>query len=85
MNWTEAVAAMKRGKHVYRAGERKRELIGHSDSVPIYDCGTEDMRLAAAWTDDGRPVLVFQGSGSKALFVPEAEDMAATDWKISND
>lgn len=44
MNWTEAVAAMKRGKHVHRAGEQKRELIGHSNGVPIYDCGTEDMR-----------------------------------------
>lgn len=85
MNWTEAVEAMKAGHHVHRASEQKRELIGDNGGIPIYDCGTEAMRLAAAWTDQGTPVLVFQGAGSKALFIPEADDMAATDWTISND
>lgn len=82
MNWAEAVQAMKRGHHVHRASKQQRKLIGHSDGVPIYECGTEAMRLAAAWTSDGIPVLVFQGAGSKVMFVPEQDDMAANDWEI---
>ncbi len=35
MNWTEAVAAMKRGKHVHRAGEQKRELITPAVFGPV--------------------------------------------------
>jgi len=83
MNWVEAVAAMKNGRHVHRASQQQRKLIGHSEGVPIYECGTEPTRLAAAWTDDGKPVMVFQGAGSKAMFAPEDEDMAATDWEIA--
>jgi hypothetical protein len=83
MNWIEAVDAMKRGHHVHRKSQQQRKLIGHSDGVPIYECGTETTRLAAAWTDDGRPVLVFQGAGSKALFAPETDDTEATDWEIA--
>lgn len=83
MNWTEAVEAMKKGHHVHRTSEQKRELVGRSDGVPIYDCGTEATRLAAGWTDDGRPVMVFQGVGSKAMFAPEADAMEATDWEIA--
>ena len=85
MNWSQAIAAMKRGAHVHRASEQKRERIGDSGGIPVYDCGTEDMRLAAAWSVEGAPVMVFQGVGSKALFVPEAEDMEATDWEIASD
>ncbi len=81
MKWTEAVEAMKRGHHVHRASQQQRKLLGHSDGVPIYECGTEPTRLAAAWTDDGRPVMVFQGVGSKALFAPETDDTEATDWE----
>lgn len=83
MKWTEAVAAMKAGHHVHRVSQQQRKLIGHSDGVPIYECGTEAMRLAAAWTDEGKLVMVFQGAGSKAMFVPEEEDMEANDWEIS--
>jgi hypothetical protein len=83
MNWTEAVAAMKAGHHVHRASQQQRKLIGHSDGVPMYDCGTEATRLAAAWTEEGKPVMVFQGASSKAMFAPEDDDMAATDWEIA--
>ncbi len=82
MNFSEAVSAMKSGSHVHRASQQKRELLSENDGVPIYECGTEPMRLAAAWTDDGRPVMVFQGVGSKALFAPEQDDMEANDWEI---
>ncbi len=82
MDWNAAIEAMKLGKHVQRASETGRKLIGHSDGVPIYECGAEPCFLAHAWTDDGRPVRVFVGSCSKAHFVPETDDMAATDWIV---
>ena len=83
MNWEKAIAAMKAGHHVHRTSQQQRKQIGSSDGVPIYECGTESTRLAAAWTTEGNPVMVFQGAGSKAMFAPEEEDMAATDWEIS--
>lgn len=83
MNWSEAVAAMKVGKPVQRASEQTRKLIGHSDGIPIYECGEEACMLAHAWTDDERPVMVFRGVGSGQLFVPESEHREATDWVIA--
>lgn len=80
MNWTEAVAAMKTGKHVQRASEQTRNLIGSTDGVPIYECGEEACLLAHAWTDDERPVMVFRGAGSGQLFVPDSEHREANDW-----
>lgn len=83
MNWHEAVVAMQKGGSVYRKSQRTRRLIGESeDGIPIYDCGQESMRLVTAWTQDNRPVMVFQGSDSKVLFVPDADDITATDWAI---
>lgn len=84
MNWPDAIAAMQRGQHVQRTSQRYRALIGRTaDGIPIYECGTEPMRLAAAWTHDGRPVTVFQGAGSKSLFVPDADDVEACDWEVA--
>lgn len=83
MTWDEAVAAMRAGKSVQRRSLVQRKLIGHSDGVPIYECGTEACRLAAAWSDDECPVRVFQGAGSKAMFVPDEDDRRATDWEIA--
>ncbi len=72
---------------VYVLGEWRPSYTGRvvqqsSDGVPIYECGAEPCFLAHAWTDDGRPVMVFVGSCSKAHFVPETDDMAATDWIV---
>lgn len=83
MNWSEAVEAMKKGHHVHRKSEQKRELIGNSDGIPIYECGMEASRLVAAWTVDGQSVLVFQGAGSKCMWIPDEEHMSATDWEIA--
>ena len=82
MNWIEAVEAMRTGKHVQRASESGRKLVGLRDGVPIYECGMEPCFLAHAWSDEQRPVLVFCGSGSKALFVPGGEHADATDWMV---
>jgi hypothetical protein len=82
MDWNAAIKAMKLGKHVQRASESGRKLVGHSDGVPIYECGMEPCFLAHAWSDDQRPVRVFCGSRSKTLFVPESEHTDATDWMI---
>jgi len=82
MDWAAAVDAMRAGKHVQRASETGRKLVGYSDGVPIYEGGMEPCFLAHAWTDDHRPVRVFCGSGSKALFVPESEHTDSTDWIV---
>lgn len=83
MNWTDATTAMRAGHAVVRQSQQRRELVGAApNGLPIYDCGTESMRLAAAWTDENQPVRVYQGTGSKALFVPDDDDMRATDWVI---
>lgn len=82
MNWANAVHAMKRGAHVIRSSEQTRKLIGHSGGVPVYECGAEAMRLVSAWTADDAPVMVFQGVGSKVMFVPDEEHMSATDWVV---
>ena len=84
MTWEEAIDAMRQGAHVRRSSESTRTLMGHSGGVPIYDCGTEACFLAYAWTDDGRPVRVFCGSGSKAMFVPDSDQRLATDWITSD-
>jgi len=83
MNWREAVKAMRAGNAVRRISETYRKRIGESGGVPIFECGTEPCRLAAAWTDDERPVSIFQGTESKQLFVPDDEHRAATDWEIA--
>lgn len=84
MNWSQAVAAMLRGHNVVRASEQKRQLVGTApDGLPIYDCGTEPRCVAAAWTTDDRPVMVFQGAETRTLFIPEDEERSATDWEIS--
>ena len=33
-------------------------------------------------TVDETPALVFMGSGSKCMFVPEDDDRNASDWEI---
>lgn len=81
MNWTAALEAMRKGKHIQRTSQQGRKLIGHSGGLPIYECG-EATRLAYAWTHDNKPVLVFQGTESKVLFVPETDDRNANDWEV---
>lgn len=81
MNWQEAVEQMRKGKHVVRASEVSRELTRYVDGVPVYECGSEAMRLANACTDSGQFVQVFQGAQSGVFFIPDADDMAATDWQ----
>ena len=83
MDFKDAVSAMKSGSHVHRTSQQKRELLSENYGVPIYECGTEPMRLAAAWTDDCRPVMVFQGVHSQVLFIPEPDDEASDDWEIA--
>ena len=85
MNWQQAVEAMRSGHQVRRASQQERTLLKAKaiGGLPIYFCGTEAMRLAAAWTDSGRPVMVFQGAGSKSLFIPEVDDTEANDWEIA--
>lgn len=69
MNWQEALRAMRQGLHVVR------ESKAATPSEPI--------RLAAAWTDKGEAARVFQGVGSKVLFIPDQEDEEARDWEVS--
>ena len=92
MNWTEAIEAMKRGAQVRRTQDARREPVFDDDGdiaesgigeirAPVVFAGTEPMRLAAAWSADGKPVSVFQGAWSGVLFVPD-DDRAATDWEV---
>jgi hypothetical protein len=81
MDWLSAVALMRKGKHVCRASQQKKTLIGHTpNNTPIYDCGTESIFLAAAWTVDNQAVFVFMGSESKTMFLPMDHHTEATDW-----
>lgn len=90
MNWDEAVAKMKAGYAVRRASESiakiidpgRPDLSGGMEHARVVETGKEGCRLMHAWTVDERPVLVFMGSGSKCLFVPDDEDRGATDWEI---
>lgn len=88
MNWNQAVELMKLGNAVRRKSESVLTLIdagGENDDMddaPIYESGQEGCRLMHAWTVDEKPALVFMGSGSKCLFVPEDEHRNATDWEI---
>jgi hypothetical protein len=82
MNWREAVALMKQGKHLVRQSQQKRELVGYAndDGPPIYECGPEAVCIRAAWTVDEKYVFVFQGSESRTSFMPEDCHKEATDW-----
>lgn len=83
MNWAEAVEQMRRGHTVHRASEQQRALISEPGESAIYECGTEGVRLAAAWSVDDAPVFVFQGAGSKVMFVPEDHHKEALDWEVA--
>ncbi len=78
MNWPEAVEAMRAG-HAVR---RKSESLVKVRDDDIRETGQEGSRLMHAWTADEKPALVFMGSSSKCLFVPDDEDRGATDWVI---
>ena len=82
MNWNEAVALMQKGKHLVRASEQKRQLIGYAngDGPPIYECGPEAVCLRLAYSVDEKPVWTFQGSESRTSFLPEDSHKEATDW-----
>ena len=56
--------------------------LAGDEFVPIMESGQEGCRLMHAWTVDEKPVLVFMGSSSKCLFVPDDEHRAATDWEL---
>ncbi|MES1979602.1 MAG: hypothetical protein V4451_16290 [Pseudomonadota bacterium] len=97
MNWNDAVLVMREGHSVRRLsemhmtvldagnpelqGDRWQDGIEHA---PIFESGQEGCKLMHAWTVDEKPVLVFMGSGSKCLFVPDDEDRGATDWVIES-
>lgn len=81
MNWSEAIEAMKAGKHVRRRADAEfteRWING----VKVRYFGEEAMCLRAAWTVDNQPVQVFCGSESRCLFVPEAHHVEADDWEV---
>lgn len=95
MNWPQAVEAMKAGHAVRRASESVRRLIDPGtpelqgehwrdglEHAPVWESGQEGCRLMHAWTVEEKPALVFMGSSSKCLFVPEDEHRNATDWEI---
>lgn len=82
MNWSDAIEAMKRGHQVRRVSEQYRRPFGGADGVPIFECGEEPAMLAHAWTYDERPVMVFRGAMSGALFVPDSDHREATDWEV---
>jgi hypothetical protein len=79
MPWSDAVAAMRAGHDVRRLGEAKEEGL----AAGVTFVGAEPIRLAAAWSTDDTPCLVFVGAWSRVLFVPGDEDRAATDWAIT--
>ncbi|MES2910600.1 MAG: hypothetical protein V4718_04380 [Pseudomonadota bacterium] len=52
------------------------------EHAAILESGQEGCKLMHAWTADEKPALVFMGSSSKCLFVPDDEHRAAVDWVI---
>lgn len=83
MNWQQAVEAMKRGARVQRKSAQFSTLISDpDDGTPVYECGEEACRLAAAVGWNGDFVQVFQGAESKVLFEPEDRHINATDWVV---
>ncbi len=91
MNWSDAIELMRAGHAVRRKSESYARVIdpGRPDlqgieHAPIIESGQEGCRLMHAWTVDEKPALVFMGSGSKCLFVPDDVDRAAIDWEIES-
>lgn len=84
MNWNDAVQAMLAGAAVQRQSDQDCRLV-EAGPVPIHDMGREPCMLAHAWTHDEKPVRVFLGAWSKALYVPETDDMDAEDWVVVSD
>jgi hypothetical protein len=81
VNWADAIEAMRAGKHVRRRADAEPHDRWVNGARVVYS-GEEAMCLRAAWTVDGEPVLVFSGSESRGLFVPEAHHIEATDWEV---
>lgn len=95
MNWNQAVSAMRQGHAVRRLSEMRTKVLDAGnpelqsehwqdgiEHAPIFESGQEDCKLMHAWTVDEKPVVIFMGSSSKCLFVPEHEDRSATDWVV---
>jgi hypothetical protein len=89
MNWNEAMEAMREGHAVRRASEKRQKTIDPGDAeaggmagAAIVESGQEGCRLMHAWTADEKPAMIFMGSMSKCLFVPDDEHRGATDWEI---
>lgn len=80
MDWNSAVASMRDGHSVRRKSEAYRRQL----SDDVVETGREGCRLMHAWTADETPALVFMGSLSRQLFVPDDEDRSATDWEIDH-
>jgi hypothetical protein len=78
MNWSEAIQAMRAGHTVRRQSDTWRKQI----EPGVIETGQEGCRLLAAWTVDDMTALVFAGSMSRVMFVPDDEHRAATDWAI---
>jgi len=81
VNWSEAIEAMRAGKHVRRRADAVTHTAWVGD-MPIEVSGEEAMCLRAGWTTDNQPVMVFVGAESRCLLVPEAHHVEATDWEI---
>jgi hypothetical protein len=86
MNWDEALKAMKRGAYVRRKSQMyERDITdqmpeGFDDDDRVVEQGEEGCHLAAAWTVDNKPVMVFMGASSRYPFIPEDCHTYATDW-----
>ena len=81
MNWAQAVEAMRQGHCVARKSERYIRFV-ETPHGTVGVMGMEPVRLAAAWTSDDKPALVFQGVQSQELFIPEEPLTSADDWTI---
>lgn len=84
MDWGSAVYAMRNGAHVFRSSDGRQELLTPTDELtpPVYVMSYEPIFLAAAWSVEDEPVLVFCGLYSKTMFVPDDAHRAAIDWEI---
>lgn len=84
MDWCSAVDLMCNGAHVRRVIDNGRNILSAGDNLnpPIYVMSHEPIFLAAAWSVEDKPVLVFCGLYSKTTFVPDDAHRAAIDWEI---
>ena len=76
MNWTDACKLMRRGKSVVRLSQTQLDPRANR----IRYIGTEPIKMAAAWSDDNKPVFVLIGAQSRCFVIPDESYERATDW-----